>query len=252
MSVSLDWGAWLQRQQPNPAARLRLFCLPYAGGGASVFRTWADGFESEVDVCPIALPGRERRLREPPYSEPSELVPLLAHVLRPVLDLPFALFGQSLGAGLMFELARELRRLGNQQPVLLAVAARRAPQLPEHRQPLHRLPDDQLVAELSGRYGGIPQAIRDEPSMMRIFLPILRSDLALSERLTYRHEAPLACPLSVFGGLEDGEVSRADLAAWGTRPVPASPCACCQAGTSSSRARASSSWQRCSPTFGRR
>lgn len=28
---------WILRPRPNPRAALRLFCFPYAGGGASIF-----------------------------------------------------------------------------------------------------------------------------------------------------------------------------------------------------------------------
>jgi surfactin synthase thioesterase subunit len=47
-----------------------------------------------------------------------------------------------------------------------------------------------------------------------LFLPILCADFALSETDVYYDEASLACPISAFGGLQDAEVSRADLTAW--------------------------------------
>src|SRR5438094_5975985 len=89
-------------------ARLRLFCFPYAGGGASIFRTWLNAFPSEIEVCPIQLPGRENRLLEPPFTQLPLLVQTLADALRLCLDLPFAFFGHSLGALISFELARRL------------------------------------------------------------------------------------------------------------------------------------------------
>jgi len=45
-------------------------------------------------------------------------------------------------------------------------------------------------------------------------LPLLRADLALHETYAYTADEPLNCPISAFGGLEDDEVSRDDLAAW--------------------------------------
>src|SRR5436305_4752920 len=96
--------------RPNPAARLRLFCLPFAGGGASVFREWADGLPLDVDVWPAQLPGRETRYRHPAYVRMDRLVANLAAAVRPHLDRPFALFGHSMGSLVALELARELRR----------------------------------------------------------------------------------------------------------------------------------------------
>ena len=54
----------------------------------------------------------------------------------------------------------------------------------------------------------------ENPELMEVFLPLLRSDIGLSETYVYDHEAPLDCPITAFGGLEDKEVSREELAAW--------------------------------------
>jgi medium-chain acyl-[acyl-carrier-protein] hydrolase len=43
----------------NPA--MRLFCISYAGGGASVFRSWSDRLPDCVEVCAVQLAGRESR-----------------------------------------------------------------------------------------------------------------------------------------------------------------------------------------------
>ena len=61
-----DATAWLRYWRPRPTTRLRLFCFPYAGGGASVFRNWLPYAAGEVEICPVQLPGREERLVEVP------------------------------------------------------------------------------------------------------------------------------------------------------------------------------------------
>src|SRR5437764_11438101 len=86
---------WLPHWQRKPQARLRLFCLPYAGGGASIFRTWSELLSPEIELCPVQLPGRENRLPERPFSQMSDLIPTLAVALEPYLDMPHALFGHS-------------------------------------------------------------------------------------------------------------------------------------------------------------
>src|SRR5262245_59846619 len=81
----------------NPHARLRLFCFPNAGGGASVFRGWQEALPF-AQVCPVQLPGRETRLGEAPFTRPEPLVQALAEGLRPALAGPFAFLGHSMGA----------------------------------------------------------------------------------------------------------------------------------------------------------
>jgi medium-chain acyl-[acyl-carrier-protein] hydrolase len=64
------------------------------------------------------------------------------------------------------------------------------------------------------RFNGTPEAVLQNAELMQLFLPILRADFALHETYVYAAGEPLDCPISAFGGLEDGEVSRDDLAAW--------------------------------------
>ncbi len=59
---------WFQPQPQKTLARVRLFCFPYAGGGVSIFRAMLAQAPTEIEICPIYLPGREQRLTETPFS----------------------------------------------------------------------------------------------------------------------------------------------------------------------------------------
>ena len=39
--------------------KITLFCLPFAGGGASAYNQWAKKMQGKVTVCPVQLPGRD-------------------------------------------------------------------------------------------------------------------------------------------------------------------------------------------------
>jgi len=60
---------WIIYPKPNPQASLRLFCFPYAGAGASIFRTWHSFMTPEIEVCSLQLPGRETRIKEPLFTD---------------------------------------------------------------------------------------------------------------------------------------------------------------------------------------
>src|SRR5205085_9026436 len=128
-------------QGRNEDAALRLLCLPYAGGAADIFRSWANVFPPTIEVCPIQLPGRGGRLLEPPFTNLSLLVETLTSELLPYLDKPFALFGHSMGAIIVFELARQLRSKKINEPLHLFVSAWRAPQIPRRERPSFDLPE---------------------------------------------------------------------------------------------------------------
>jgi medium-chain acyl-[acyl-carrier-protein] hydrolase len=213
MMTHMKNNAWIKRTGQDQQTRFRLFCFPYAGGGASTYRTWPERSPADIEVCAIQLPGREERFSEPRFSRLSSLIEPLADVLFPYMDIPFAFFGHSLGALISFELTRRLRRQKAPSPLQLFISGCRAPQIPNPDPPIHQLPDAEFIEEL-GRFNGTPQAVLDNPELMEVFLPLLRSDIGLWETYVYDHEAPLDCPISAFGGLADEEVSREELAAW--------------------------------------
>src|SRR5437870_4644362 len=90
----------------NLRARFRVFCLPSAGGGASVFREWRLAQGDDLEVVAIELPGRETRIAEPLRERVAALVDDLRDTLP--TDRPYALFGHSMGGLIAFELARAL------------------------------------------------------------------------------------------------------------------------------------------------
>src|SRR5689334_14765630 len=106
-------GDWFETGRGNTRAPCRLFCIPHVGGTAAAFRGWANALP-DMEVRPVQVPGREKRLREKPFSQLLPLVQAMAEALP--CDKPFAVFGHSMGALLTFELARELRRKGRPGP----------------------------------------------------------------------------------------------------------------------------------------
>jgi len=203
---------WVGYPVPRPAAAVRLFCLPYAGGGASAFQDWPAGLPGVVEVAAVHLPGREGRFAEPPIDRMGVLVEVLADALPPHLDRPFAFFGHSMGARVGFELARELRRRGARGPVRLFVSGCRAPQLPPDP-PTFDLPDDQLVARLR-ELGGTPPEVFAQPELVELLLPTVRADLTAVETVRFSPGPPLDCPIRAFGGSHDPEATPEETAAW--------------------------------------
>lgn len=205
------WAISYRKIQSEPA--VRLFCLPYAGGSASVFRDWPNRLPPSIEVCAVQLPGRETRLKEPVFTRLGPLVQELARAVLPSLDRPVALFGHSVGALIAFELARHLRAQYGIRPVHLWAAACPAPQLPDADAPIHTLPEPDF-RERVRRFNGTPTAVLEHEELMGMMGPVLRADFALRETYAYVSDAPLDCPITVFGGVQDHDVGEAALLAW--------------------------------------
>jgi medium-chain acyl-[acyl-carrier-protein] hydrolase len=205
---------WLARPRSRSTpARLRLFCLPYAGGGAQIFRHYAAALPAAVEVCAVQLPGRERRFVERPLESVDAIVDQLAPVVARELSLPYAVFGHSLGALVGFELLRRLRAAGEPPPVRFFASGHRAPHLPDPDPPIRHLPDAEFIEELRA-LNGTPQAAFDSPELLALVLPTLRADFTAAETYVYRDAMPLACPISALGGTADDMITPEALQGW--------------------------------------
>jgi medium-chain acyl-[acyl-carrier-protein] hydrolase len=214
MADTVTTNGWLTNFGWRPPGGLRLFCFPYAGGGASFFRPWARALPEAVLLCPVQLPGRESRLREPLLTALPQLTRAIAGALAPYFREPFAFFGHSMGALIGYELARLLRSEHGAEPACLFISACPAPQVPRREEErTFNLPEPELVNKLR-RLNGTPQEVLDHPDLMRLILPILRADFEISETYSYVPGEPLTCPIRAYGGLRDADVPHGELELW--------------------------------------
>ena len=204
---------WIRTPRANPGARLRLLCLPYSGGAASIFHTWPQLLPMSVEVCAVELPGHGARILEKPFRRMEPLLDALIGATEDLRAGPFAVFGHSLGGTLAFELARELDRRDLLPPRGIFVGGA----VPPHRRhPVldwHTLPDAELVDVLD-RINGIPQQILQEQELLDMILPGIRGDLELLSTYRYVEEEPLRAPLWAFAGSSDPLAKPEQIAAW--------------------------------------
>jgi medium-chain acyl-[acyl-carrier-protein] hydrolase len=204
---------WYARSNKHRNALLRLFCFPYAGGSAAIYRKWEALLAPRIEVIAVELPGRGARHGDAPFTALEPLVRALVPELSADLEQPFAIFGHSMGALIGYELAQALLVSCGKQPRRLFVSGRRAPGLPDPRKPTYDLPDREFMAELR-RLQGTPADLLANAELMSLMLPMLRADFQLTETYTHRPGPLLNCPVSAFGGLMDADVDTDALSAW--------------------------------------
>jgi acyl-CoA synthetase (AMP-forming)/AMP-acid ligase II/surfactin synthase thioesterase subunit len=214
------------------APRLRLFCFPYAGGGAATYARWAARLPAAIQVCPVQLPGRENRWREAPLRAVEPLLKSLEAVVDGAAQgeppLPFAFFGHSMGAHVAFALARHLRRRGRAEPAHLLLSGARSPECAPIWGGSAGVGDEEFCRRVAS-FGQLPRQSADDPLGWARALPLLRADFELGEALEAEAassgEAPVEASITVFGGRADPFVTAGQLAGWQAHSLR--PVRCC-------------------------
>lgn len=213
MRLSRKVSPWLKCFIVRPKAQLRLICFPHAGGGASVYASWARLLPESIELWVLQLPGREDRLGEPMVDNMTTLVNILTPLIIQFEDIPYAFFGHSMGAVLGYELCLSIFRLQKTLPRRFFVSGREAPVLSRYNN-LHLASDKDFIAEL----------VRLEPTTAMLFahqelasivLPVIRNDYIMINSYHPKKNEPLL-PVMLIGitGDNDPELLPGDIEAW--------------------------------------
>lgn len=205
---------WFIFTGAHKSPQFRLFCFHHAGGSAQLFRTWHEFLPSNVQVVAIELPGHGTRFREPLLDRWRPIVSNVTRELTPLLDVPYAMFGHSMGALLAFETARSIHRAGLRRPKALFASGRGAPCAPRRLPAIHQLDEPSFLAKLR-RYNGCPPEVLASRELLDIFVPILRADFAVGETYSFDAGDLLEHPFWVLVGDRDDMVHEADIKRWG-------------------------------------
>lgn len=197
---------------PDNSIKTHMFCFPFSGSGPSIFKDWQKFMPADIQLCPVALPGREKRLAEPPIESKNELLDYLYALLVPYLEQPFILYGHCFGGSIAFELALRLQYVGI-TPKLLAVSGCKAPHMPP---PIRfaDLPHDEFVDSLR-HFGMVPETVLNIPDLLSLFLPMLRADFTIDEQCVYTGKIPVInSPILVMYGDNDDIIPFEYIVSW--------------------------------------
>ncbi|MFI7210980.1 thioesterase II family protein [Micromonospora maritima] len=209
VTAGAGFSRWLLRRPADDVAG-RVFCFPYSGVGGSMFSAWPHRI-GDIEICPVQLPGRENRIREPHFGTYEQLAVEAVEALAPYLDRPYALFGHCAAALAAFETAREIVSRGLPAPRRLVVSAQVAPHHCPHDRFLD-MTDDELSDELAAivvARGGTPH-----PMLISLTLQVLHGDLDANRRYRIPAPAPLPFGTTVVRWSEDAEVTSGQLQGW--------------------------------------
>ena len=183
--------------------KIKLFCFPYAGGSATIYSSWKKYIAPHVEIVPVELTGRGRRIHEDLYDSVEELVEDVLHFVKDhIKRSDYALFGHSMGGMIVHELALKLKQEGMLLPVHLFLSGRGTPH-PRKKEKRYHLMDDERFKDEVLKLGGTLTEFFDHPELMGIFLPLLKNDFKLSETNAIKEVVPLDIDITAFFGKEE-------------------------------------------------
>ncbi|MDF2388848.1 hypothetical protein JMG10_45970, partial [Nostoc ellipsosporum NOK] len=206
-------ASWIAYHKPKPNSYLRLFCFHPWGSSASIFKNWSEELPPEIEVLPIQLPGRQKRLKEKPFTEFVTLIQVLGNFIHPYLNKPFAFYGHSMGALIAFELAYVVKQKYNINPQYLFLGGAQPPSDVSFLNRIKSLSPDQSLNYLLD-ISEIPEAIYNDKPLFEELIEIFKADLQLLQSYCHKKQEPLDCPIYTFGGIDDSSISEKQLALW--------------------------------------
>ena len=157
-----------------------LFCLPYAGGSSYIYHNWKSSFQKQnIEVKALEYPGRGSRMDESFSWSLGELVEdLYRQVRSDILLYDYAIFGHSMGSLLAYELTKRIEKDHLPRPSCLFLSGAKTPWDHDRNSMLHLLPDEEFFKEIQ-KLGGIPDEVTSHPELLKLIIPILKSDFKL-------------------------------------------------------------------------
>lgn len=210
MLISPD--GWIFFPKPNKKAQLRLFCFPGGGASASLFFSWAQLLPPSIEVGAIQLPGRLPDLDLPADADYVSVTIAFSKAIQCYQDCPFAFFGHSLGGLFAFEVARYLRNHASLQPSQLFFACLPPPHLPHSEWLLLNHPTEEMLVTILASLRVLLPTLQHPANQHNVAFHTL--DIMRWKNYHYDPSTPFACPITIFGGLQDPLVHPEHLPLW--------------------------------------
>lgn len=191
-----------------------LLCFPYAGGSSAAYLSWKKHLSGNIELYPVELPGRGRRINEPLCESIEDVVnDIFPKIKSIIVNSPYALFGHSMGSLLAYETARKIRSHGMEEPVHVFLSGRYPPFI-ECKTNKHLLPDNEFIQDIAA-LGGMNEEILNNREVMSFFLPIIRADYKMVELYKYIDDGfRFNCDITVLNGKYDELVDENEVSRW--------------------------------------
>lgn len=198
-------------------SKINLFCVPSAGSSASIFSAWDKTSAENIKVIALEYPGHGRKIQQPLSHDPDFLAHQFSLEILAYGNMPYVLFGHSVGASLIWKIEEKLKILhADHNLILKIVSARPSPLFQNLIHNYSHLTDEQIIQELR-LYNNFPDEILNNVNALNFFLPIIKNDFILSDNMIKKPIFKSSVPLmSVYGEADPYIKNHKIMESWST------------------------------------
>lgn len=183
--------------------KVKLICIPFAGGGASYYKCWEEALPAQIQLVPVELAGKGSRFSETYYRSFIDAVDDIYNLILPdIIDNNYVIFGHSMGGLIAYYLAREIIKNGNKKPLHCFISGAKHFAVRDTKEQLHKLNDIDFIEKVED-FGGIPKFVLENEELVNLILPALKNDFKLIEQHECLEYPFIDIPITFFGGRDD-------------------------------------------------
>lgn len=184
--------------------KIKLFCLPYAGGSATIYEKWRKYLDPDIELIGIEYAGRGKRFSEPLSDNFEKTIDDIFSIIENQINgTNYSILGHSMGALAGYELIHKIKQKKLPLPMHMFFSGKSAPHFPQRDKVIHNLNNYEFKEELL-KLDGTPKEVLENDELMEIFLPILRSDFKTIEEYRYFEKEDIVdCNFTILYGKDD-------------------------------------------------
>jgi surfactin synthase thioesterase subunit len=195
--------------------KVKVFCLPYAGGSANVYFDWKKKYATVAEIIPIEYKGHGSLLGESLYKDADDAADDICTRICNENPQSYILYGHSMGSMIALLVAIKLEKRGySPLPIAIIGGGMRPPHLKYKDEQLAHLPKDLFMKKIFS-LGQMDSEIMNEPELLDMLYEIFYADIKLSEAYRYEELLPgISIPMVMMMGSKDIESPFDEMEEW--------------------------------------
>lgn len=191
--------------------KFQLLMLPFGGGNAMSYTKFQSYLPSWIEIKTYDTAGRGTKIKQAPHKNLYSMADEFFDQFKKDMQAPFAIFGHSMGTYLTHLITERIIEEKLPSPSHIFISSKTAPHLNYNKK--RSLLNDAEFVEMLNRLQGMPEHILKDEAMLKLFLPLIRSDFYAIDNYKYLKSTPYNIPMTLFAGTDEN-VPDEEFLAW--------------------------------------